>query len=43
MNAQRTIFASVGVALLLASASFAQQVKTDYDRGTDFSHYKTYS
>ena len=43
MNAQRTIFASVGVALVLASASFAQQVKTDYDRTTDFSHYKTYS
>jgi uncharacterized protein DUF4136 len=43
MNAQRTIFASVGVALVLASASFAQQVKTDYDRSTDFSHYKTYS
>jgi len=43
MNAQRTIFASLGVTLLLASASFAQQVKTDYDRSTDFSHYKTYS
>ena len=43
MNAQRTLFASVGVALLLASASLAQQVKTDYDRGTDFSHYRTYS
>src|SRR5882762_9491072 len=43
MNVQRTIFASVGAALLFASASFAQQVKTDYDRGTDFSHYKTYS
>ena len=43
MNSQRTIFASVGVALVLASASFAQQVKTDYDLSTDFSHYKTYS
>jgi len=43
MNAQRTKFATVGVALLLASASFAQQVKTDYDRSADFSHYKTYS
>jgi hypothetical protein len=43
MNAQRTIFATVGVALVLASASFAQQVKTDYDRSTDFSHYKTCS
>ena len=43
MNTQRTICASVGIALLLASASFAQQVKTDYDRSADFSHYKTYS
>src|ERR1700732_1123025 len=43
MNAQRTIFATIGVALVLASASFAQQVKTDYDRIADFSHYKTYS
>src|ERR1700680_2638574 len=43
MNTQRTIFATVGVALLLASASFAQQVKTDYDRTADFSRYKTYS
>jgi hypothetical protein len=43
MNAQRTIFASVGAFLCLATASFAQQVKTDYDRSTDFGHYKTYS
>ena len=43
MNAQRTKFAMVGAALLLASASFAQQVKTDYDRSADFSQYKTYS
>ena len=26
-----------------ATASFAQQVKTDYDRSADFSQYKTYS
>jgi len=43
MTTNRTIFASLGFALLFATASFAQQVKTDYDRGTDFSHYKTYS
>jgi hypothetical protein len=43
MNVQRTIFASVGIALLFATASFAQQVKTDYDRGANFSQYKTYS
>ena len=43
MNTQRTIFASIGTALLFASASFAQQVKTDYDRSTNFNQYKTYS
>jgi len=43
MNAQRTIFASVGIALLFTTASFAQQVKTDYDRSANFSQFKTYS
>ncbi len=43
MNVQRKIFASVGIVLLFATASFAQQVKTDYDRNTDFRQYKTYS
>src|SRR5260370_38456241 len=35
--------ASVGIALLFAATNFAQHVKTDYNRGTDFSQYKTYS
>src|SRR5882672_5539318 len=43
MNAQHKIFASVGIVLLAATASFAQQVKTDYDRSADFHQYKTYS
>jgi Domain of unknown function (DUF4136) len=43
MNIQRKIFASLGIVLLAAAASFGQQVKTDYDRTTDFSQYKTYS
>jgi Domain of unknown function (DUF4136) len=43
MNVQRTIFASAGIVLLFATASFAQQVKTDYDRSADFGQYKTYS
>ena len=43
MNVQRTIFASVGIAFLCATASFAQDVKTDYDRAADFNRYKTYS
>jgi hypothetical protein len=43
MNVQRRILASVGIVLLGATASFAQQVKTDYDRSANFSQYKTYS
>jgi hypothetical protein len=43
MNVKRKIFASAGIALLFATASFAQQVKTDYDRSANFSQYKTYS
>jgi hypothetical protein len=33
----------MGIALMYATASFAQQVKTDYDRNADFGQYKTYS
>ncbi len=40
---ERKIIPSVGIALLLATASFAQQVKTDYDHEIDFGQYKTYS
>ncbi len=43
MNTQSKIIASVGIMLLAATASFAQQVKTDYDRSADFGKYKTYS
>jgi hypothetical protein len=43
MNTKRKIFASAGIMLLAATASFAQQVKTDFDRNTNFSQYKTYS
>jgi Domain of unknown function (DUF4136) len=43
MNVRRSILASVGIALLLTTASFAQQVKTDYDRSANFGQYTTYS
>jgi len=43
MNARRRISSFIGIALLFATAAFAQQVKTDYDRNTDFSQYKTSS
>jgi len=32
--------ASIGIALLSATASLAQHVKTDYDRSATFSEYK---
>ena len=43
MNVQRMISSLMGSAVLFATASFAQQVKTDYDRSAEFSQYKTYS
>ena len=43
MNAQRRISCFMGIAAMFATASFAQQVKTDYDRNADFSKDKTYS
>jgi len=43
MNVQRRFSWFAGIALCFANASFAQQVKTDYDRNADFSQYKTYS
>ena len=43
MNAQRKIFALVGMVFLSSGASFAQQVRTDYDRSANFGQYRTYS
>jgi len=43
MNAQFRISRLMGIALLAATSSFAQQVKTDYDRDADFNQYNTYS
>ncbi len=43
MDLARRISGFMGIALLFANASFAQQVKTDYDRSADFTQYKTYS
>ena len=39
----KNAFISFAMVALLASASFAQKVKTDYDRNASFSQYKTYS
>jgi hypothetical protein len=43
MKLQRVVFALMAIMLLFVGKSSAQQVKTDYDRGADFSQYKTYS
>lgn len=43
MNIKRRIPCFIGIALLCATASLGQQVKTDYDRSVDFNQYKTYS
>src|SRR6266699_3400449 len=37
------ITASIGLTLALATVSFAQQVKTDYDHNVNFGQYTTYS
>jgi hypothetical protein len=43
MKLRYSTFAWIAVTLFIASSAFAQHVKTDYDRGADFSQYKSYS
>jgi hypothetical protein len=43
MSVYRRIWSSMAIAILSATISLAEQVKTDYDRNADFSRYKTYS
>ena len=43
MRVQNTVFVSLVTFFLLTAASFAQQVKTDYDHSANFGQYKTYS
>ena len=43
MKVRKTIFFSIAMFLVLTAASFAQQVKTDYDHNANFGQYKTYS
>ena len=43
MKFQSKIAASVGLTVVLATVSFAQHVKTDYDHSANFGQYKTYS
>ena len=39
----KNLAASIAMLFCLAAASFAQHVKTDYDRSVDFNQYKTYT
>jgi hypothetical protein len=43
MSTARRVLSLMAIALIFATASFAQQVKTDCDRTADFNQYKTYS
>ena len=43
MKTQNAILLSIAMFLALTAASFAQQVKTDYDHSANFGQYKTYS
>jgi Domain of unknown function (DUF4136) len=43
MKMRKKAIVLIGLVVFLANASFAQQVKTDYDRAANFSQYKTYS
>jgi|SRR6516162_2356837 len=40
---KKAIFVLIAMSFVFAGASSAQQVKTDYDRGANFTQYKTYS
>jgi Domain of unknown function (DUF4136) len=43
MSIRRRISLLLAIVFLFTAASFAQQVKTDYDRNADFNQYKTFS
>ena len=43
MKVQKVVLVLIGVMLMFAGRSSAQDVKTDYDRDANFTQYKTYS
>ena len=43
MKVQNTIVFSIAMFFVLTAASFAEQVKTDFDHNANFGQYKTYS
>ena len=43
MKVPNTVCFSIAMLFVLTAASFAQQVKTDYDHNANFAQYRTYS
>jgi len=43
MSSTQKAISMIAIAVSLASMSFAQEIKTDYDRNANFSQYKTFS
>src|SRR5436305_14363761 len=43
MKLHNKMFVSIATFFVFVAASFAQQVKTDYDHNANFGQYKTYS
>lgn len=43
MNTTRNILSVITMAVTLTTLSFAQAIRTDYDRNANFSQYKTFS
>lgn len=43
MSRTRKAISMIAIAISLATPSFAQEIKTDYDRNANFSQYKTFS
>jgi hypothetical protein len=43
MKVQNTTFFWIAILFVLTAASFAQQVKTDYDHNANFGQYRTFS
>jgi hypothetical protein len=43
MSSPRKVMPMIAMVISLAAISFAQEIKTDYDRKAEFGHYKTFS
>ena len=43
MSSPRKVMPMIAMVISLAAISFAQEIKTDYDRNAEFGQYKTFS